>query len=155
LQARLIVTAATAIVFGACQPSSRALAQDTIDVDDIAVKAISPEYVAGLPIEDGEKAWDRIGREIDDRLERACANSREESCRRKTTLATYGDDPILHKNCPRLRYDDCVLLGSEIIVILRAAQADPETEIDWSNLGKSYSRAEDLMDACGASVRSG
>ena len=111
------------------------------------ISAITPEYVAGLSIEDGEKAWDRVGREIDKRLDKACANSEEEECRRKTALAAYGDDPILHKNCPLMRYDDCVLLGSEIVVILRAAQADPETEIDWSNLGKSWSRAEDLMDA--------
>lgn len=135
-----IVAAVVAMLAGGCSVTSAQAQQPDVG-------AITPEYVAGLSIEDGEKAWYRIGREIDDRLEKACANSEEEACRRKTALAVYGDDPILHKNCPPVRYDDCVLLGSEIIVILRAAQADPESEIDWSNLGKSYSRAEDLMDA--------
>ena len=141
-----LFAAAVAISLGACQPSGGATAQDAIDMNDIAVEAITPEYVAGLSIEDGEKAWDRIGREIDERISKACENSEEKGCGRTTALAAYGDDPLLHKHCPRLRYDECVLLGSEIIVILRAAQADPDSEIDWSNMGRSYSRAEDLMD---------
>jgi hypothetical protein len=136
----MIVAAVMAMLTGGCSAADvRAQQPD--------VGAITPEYVAGLSIDDGEEAWVRIGREIDVRLEKACANSEEEGCRRRTALTAYGDDPILHKNCPRVRYDDCVLLGSEIIVILRSAQADPESEIDWADLGKSYSRAEDLMDA--------
>jgi hypothetical protein len=137
-----------AILAGACQQSgnggSQEIAFNTAQGD---VDSITPEYVAGLSVDDGERAWDRLGKEIDARISKACLNEQEQGCRRKATLAAFGNDPILDRHCPLVGYNECVLVGSEIVAILRAVNADPEAEIDWSDFGKSFGRAEDLMDA--------
>ena len=134
-----------AILLGGCQQPNRAAVSAATRPD---VGAITPEYVAGLPLPEAEKELDRLGDAVDARIDKSCSTAADrESCLRTNTLAAFGNDPAVQSHCPPVSWEECVLINSELVRMIKAVGADPETEINWSDWRVSFDRAEDLMAA--------
>jgi hypothetical protein len=139
---RWLAATVLAVLMGGCQQPD-IVAGGTADVG-----AITPEYVAGLPVRDGEKELDRLGDAVDARIDKSCATATDrQGCLRTNALAAFGNDPAVQRHCPPVSWEECVLINSEIVRMMRAVGADPETEVNWSDWRASFDRAEDLMAA--------
>ena len=134
-----------AILLGGCQQPNGAAVSAATRPD---VGAITPEYVAGLPVREAERELERLGDAVDARIDKSCSTAADrQGCLRTNALTAFGNDPAVQRHCPLVFWEACVLINSELVRMIRAVGADPETEINWSDWRVSFNRAEDLMAA--------